>query len=469
MRSLFLIMCITFYTYFLNAQNLEFVWLNKDRRAYEKIDLAKGEIWSKPLTGNYALLYKIEIQKLDLRDVPLDVDIQVNGFNVNKNITYFTMPGTGMVFLLNRTLHTFTRIDETFYRGYNFQATQFFYKGKLYSLGGSGFWNVHSTLTYYDFNRKEWEMVDTKGAIKPERIYSWHAGYNPKLQKVYALESSPEYQTEVNPVFRFFELDVRTLTWTFKGLVDLSKFSKYNISRLDMTYFGDFFYLNPKSQSGLIVDPEKNELLIYQGPKKLFWGLTQKNFEINGYVYSLMPRFTSAHSVDILDSIPLKDIRKYFVVKDTFYDAPLFPWDWKDFALGLMSLVIIGGTMKVIQVNAAKPKSKKFVVVNSEKSVWDLLPINGLMILDFVIEHGCDYLFSTEEISKILGCDKKAFDTQRQYRSKFISNFNTFFEEHFHISNAIYRITSEEDKRFVCYQISEQVVKAYRSYLKSQE
>jgi len=134
-----------------------------------------------------------------------------------------------------------------------------------------------------------------------------------------------------------------------------------------------------------------------------------------------------------------------------------------------MSLVIIGGTMKLIQVNAAKPKSKKFVVVNSEKSVWDLLPINGLMILDFVIEHGCDYLFSTEEISKILGCDKKAFDTQRQYRSKFISNFNTFFEEHFHISNAIYRITSEEDKRFVCYQISEQVVKAYRSYLKSQE
>jgi hypothetical protein len=151
---------------------------------------------------------------------------------------------------------------------------------------------------------------------------------------------------------------------------------------------------------------------------------------------------------------------------NSFYGKPLLPWDTKDISLGFLSVMMLSGGFYIFKLRKRQRSTyKRQVVLSPEQSVWDLLPSSGKTILDYVLEHGCNYMFTTDEISIILGCDKKAFDTQRQYRSKFISNFNAFFEENFQISNAIYRISSEEDKRFVCYQISEEALSEYRNLL----
>lgn len=447
-----------------SAQHYVYEWLNRDKKVFEKFDLANQVYYTKAFDGEYVKKSNLHVSNLDLRDVPLDKDLAINGFDLVANKTFFTMPGTGFVFEFDRLTYEFKRIDQTFYKGYNFNAFQFVREGKIYSLGGSGFWNIHAILTFYDPIAKEWEMVDTHGEVKPERVLFNMTGYNPKLNKIYVIEPTEEFKVKTPGYFRFFELDIKTLTWTFKGVIDLKKIAEFNVTALDLSWLGTFFLVNRKPENALMLDPEKNELRTYFGEKKLFWGIYQRNFVSGDYVYSLTPQFVNRKTRNVLDSIPLNKIHSYFQVVDKFYESPKLELSFQEVFIGFFSAILI--IALIVYFFAFLYKKKKSIKSNSispDKSIWTMLPLHGEDLLKFVATNGCNYLFTTEEISKILDCDKKAFDTQRQYRSKFISHFNQFFEEHFEIHQAISRITSEDDKRFVCYQVSE---KALREYLK---
>lgn len=470
-KRILIYVCILSYTHFGMAQDVVFQWLNKDTKHFEKFNLSKAEFSSSYISNNNVTsTFPIKIQNLDLRDFPQDKTINTRGFNVDKKITYFTFPGTGYVFLFDRIQRTLTRIDETFYRGYNFESVQFFKNGTIYSLGGSGFWKINAVLAYYDFKRKEWEYQDTKGDIKPERILAHLSGVDLSKNKIYVLEARKEFLIHSNGKQRVFELDLNTFTWTYKGDIDLEKMTDLDLISTDVTWLGGLFYFHHKPENAILANPETNELYVYEGKKKLFFGPDKYNFYLDNVVYSKMPQFTKGKTVEVIDSLTMADLRKDLVKIGTLYDQNWFPYNLKDISLGFFSLFSLGSILFFVQrrsKNRKNSKKQRVHLVSHEKSVWELLSPAGVAILDYVMEHGCDYMFTTEEISKLLGCDKKAFDTQRQYRSKFISNFNAFFEEHFMLNDAIYRISSDEDKRFVCYQLSEEVVKEYKSYLKS--
>lgn len=458
-------MCILFYTYFSNAQNVGFEWLNKDLKKFENFDLSSQLFYQKDLASNYSISNKFKLVDFDLRDFPLDKGVKVNGFNVSKDLTYFTFNGTGYVFKFDRLNKILTRIDQTFYRGYNFDAVQFYRNGTLYSLGGAGFWNIHSLLTYYDFQRREWEVVETFGDIKPERVVGLSAGYHKLKDKVYVIESKEEFAITNPGKQRVFSLDLKTMVWEYKGDIDLNKMSQFNLDLLEGTWLGEAFYFHVRPENAIIANPETNELFIYKGKKKLFFGGYQENFQIGDYVYSLRPQFTKAKTTEVLDSLSFDELKKDLKKVDSFYAIDLFSISSKD--LLLICLLVISLFLFILALKRRPKRNKNFNVEKRDEVdlVWDLLSNGGHAVLDFVLQNGCNYKFTTDEISKILGCDKKAFDTQRQYRSKFISNFNIFFEEHFNIENAIYRISSEDDKRFVCYQLSEEAVKVYKKFI----
>ena len=63
----------------------------------------------------------------------------------------------------------------------------------------------------------------------------------------------------------------------------------------------------------------------------------------------------------------------------------------------------------------------------------------------------------------MLDCDKKAFDTQRQYRSHFINSMNKFFEDNFAIKGAIFRKSMDDDKRFIKYGIKPEALEAIKN------
>lgn len=461
-RFLIVFTCILNFTYFASAQNYIYEWINREKKIVEKFDLANQIFYEKKLRGEYVKKADIQVKNLVLRDIPSDNHIYLYGFNINPNKTLFTLPGTGFVFLFDRVNNLFTRIDETFYKGYNFNSVQFLQDGKLYSVGGSGFWKIHATFTRFDFKSKEWELVDTYGEVKPQRVLNNLSGYNEKLHKLYVIEPNEEYSTKTTGLYRFFEMDTKTFQWTFKGWVDIAKFTGFGITAFEVEWLGEFFYCYRRPENPVLIDPESNEILLYTGPKKLFWGFEQKNFYSNGTIYSLLPQFTRAKTVDILDSMSIKELRTHLVKDNDFYEARYFDWSMREVVIGFISALIIIALLVYFLVNV-KSNRKKIVskISTVDKSIWELLPSHGKDLLNFVQEHGCDYLFSTEEISKILDCGKKAFDTQRQYRSKFISHFNQFFEENFEIQEAISRITSEDDKRFVCYKVSEDALRQY--------
>jgi len=470
-KRILIYVCILLYTYSGISQEVTFEWLNKDLKQFEKFNLSKGEYSFRHFTSNnFETTYSIDINKFDLRDFPVNKSIIVHGFSLNKNTTYFTVPGTGYVFIFDRIQNTFTRIDDTFYRGYNFESVQFFYKGVIYSLGGSGFWNIHSTLAYFDFKRKEWEILETKGDIKPERVLYNLSGVNLAQDKIYVLEAREEFSLHSTRKQRVFELNLNTMTWAYKGDIDLTKLNEYDLTSTQFSWIGNWFYFHEKQENPIFADPETNELFVYKGPKKLFFGNSQTNYSLGNKLYSCMPQYTKGKPSEELDSLTFDEFKRNLVKIGYLYQKNWLPWSIKDISLGFFSIFSLGSFLFIIKRNRRNrfsTKKRSDNLAPLEKSIWELLPPAGIAILDYVMEHGCDYMFTTEEISKLLGCDKKAFDTQRQYRSKFISNFNAFFEEHFMLSDAIYRISSDEDKRFVCYQLSEKVVEEYKSYLNS--
>ena len=71
--------------------------------------------------------------------------------------------GTGFLFEIKKhpidTQITVTRIDSTYYTGYNFLDFMFKRNDTIFSIGGEGFWNYNGQLRYFAKEKGEWELV----------------------------------------------------------------------------------------------------------------------------------------------------------------------------------------------------------------------------------------------------------------------------------------------------------------------
>jgi hypothetical protein len=87
-----------------------------------------------------------------LSELPKDFDVSV--FYKGDSIT-ISVPGTGQVYQVNPQTLSIQRLDRTFFRGYNFGASQFLHNDTLFSIGGEGFWSSsqHSYLLQYPHPR----------------------------------------------------------------------------------------------------------------------------------------------------------------------------------------------------------------------------------------------------------------------------------------------------------------------------
>jgi hypothetical protein len=86
------------------------------------------------------------------------------------------------------------------------------------------------------------------------------------------------------------------------------------------------------------------------------------------------------------------------------------------------------------------------------QNIWSQLPAEGRTFLIFMAKKD-DLTCTTDELNTLLGCEDKSIESQRQYRSKFITTLNVFFERYFDITDAITRNQSATDKRYVDYQL----------------
>jgi hypothetical protein len=66
---------------------------------------------------------------------------------------------------------TWINLYKNFYGGYNYHSKKFVWNNTIYSFGGSGYWNEHGQLIFFNFKLGEWELAPV------EKFRDWGISY----------------------------------------------------------------------------------------------------------------------------------------------------------------------------------------------------------------------------------------------------------------------------------------------------
>ena len=432
--------CVGFFVLLLSLPvlgNTSFEWHEGKSWALYRINLISKAFEVKELNQDWIQKFDLVFEGVDPKEVPISATPMAFDFHGN---ILFSIPGTGQVYQFEKNNKVFRRMDKTFFRGYNFHALQFVKHDTLFSLGGEGFWRSQSVLSYFDFKDREWEEVKTSGEI-PSGVLNLHAGLNANLTKVFATEAfqSGNYQI---PILGIFELDLASRVWKKRGELDLYDFKKLGQTTANFNMLGNLMFFSDP-QVGYYANPETNAIYKYVGPRKLFFLIESKLFQRGNSLFSMHLDKNDPKGLHKLDSMSLRELSENSQLIGGFYSERtiLSGYDFQSYFLVLLLVASVLINLKLL--------FKKKRIINNSHAIS--VPPGGEAFIGLFLAQGGDYLVGTEEISVLLGCEKKAFDTQRQYRAQFIISMNQYFAENFQIEEAVVRKASEVDKRIMKY------------------
>lgn len=202
-----------------------------DNPWHYQIDFIQGKLWQEDNQGEMVFLTKLHMEGVRGDDIPNNP--KLNAFRLRNSIL-ITLHGTGQVYLLDINEKSLKRLDQTFFRGYNFHAIQFLKNDTLFSAGGMGFWHANNILTYFSFKSKEWELYDEPQNDDPKHISAYLGGYDSDYEVLSVVEFpilyEPQFKAEK---YRFFERKIGKSPWEYKGDIQLSLIQKLGIDNLE--------------------------------------------------------------------------------------------------------------------------------------------------------------------------------------------------------------------------------------------
>ena len=419
-------------------------YTNPVSNSRERIEFETHEFWREKTLNHWEKIGKIDFRSIDFSAFPSPFAYRV----FPKGTHYWiTIAGTGQLYDFDPIQLTFHRLDQTFFRGYNFGSLQFLRKDTLFSYGGLGFWHYNNIETYFSPQSKEWERVHIP-LIGPKRILTTFSGYSKRQDKLYVLEL-PDYFVQ-KPIevdqLELFSYNFHSKIWNSIGWVSDKDLQHGGMHTLEAIWVQDLFIL-PKSSPLLIIDPVNNKLYEYQGPRPNFFNPGYIVSEKGSMIYSYQIETPiNSHSTN-LDSM---DVRKLLADSreiGPFYSSiPPIPFVFYGYALGLLLLILsLMGNFWFWRNAKKQSKSANY---------YQGLTPEAEIFLKLCLEKGPKFQFSSEEITDMMGLSQRSFDSQRQYRSKMINQINLYFKVHHAIPEALVRVTSFEDKRFNMYSIS---------------
>ena len=444
MRFCYRVFVVLMLSISLNLYSADIEYTNLNLQVRERIDLKTQEFWREKTLNHWEKVGSIDFQSIDLSQLPSLFAYRV----FPKSGHYWiTISGTGQLYDFDPLHLTFRRLDNTYYRGFNFGSLQFLRKDTLFSFGGLGFWHYNNIETYFNASAKEWERVQIP-LQGPARIMENFSGYSRSKDKLFVLEL-PDYFVE-KPVdidhLKLFSFDFDSKTWNTIGWVPYKNLQKTGMHALEAIWIQDLFII-PKSSPLLIIDPVNNKLYQYHGLKPNFFNPGFINSVKGSMMYSYQvdtPINSHSTNLDSMDVVKLiADSREI----GPFYSTrPPIPMAYFGYLLGLMVLI---GSLVVNFWFWRKSKKQSMGAIYFEG-----LSIEAETFLKRCLAKGPEYQFSSEEITEMMGLSQRSFDSQRQYRSKMINQINHHFKVHHAIPEAVIRVTSFEDKRFLMYSIS---------------
>jgi hypothetical protein len=439
-------------------ESYTFTIFDVDSKSVLRVDLLSQKL-NIYQTDSIPKVFPLKFTNFILHD--LDSKYNIRSFKKSKSEFYISVNGTGQIYSLNLENKELERIDRTFYRGYNFNNVSAFRKDTIFAFGGTGFWQANNVATYFTPKQKEWERykgTNPEGA--PARFSSTFGGYDESLDKIFVAEEAVPYINDINSFSNpFFVYDFKTKTWSKLGTIKSLRNEFRVFGKIDAHWIGGFLFAHNFNPQIWFIDPNRNVIYRYKGKNELIFHKTQKLIHKGNYFYSFKNISEQNNDYRVLiDSIHVDSLIKGSIVVGKLYTPSSVLDDVHVYHLVCFLLIIL---VLVQWISFQKWKKSKSYFVRKDLE----LPEHALVFLNFIFNQK-NNICTTEDLNKILQCSDKSIENQRQMRSKFISSLNTFIENQYHLPEAILRVPSEFDKRFVHYTILSSALKAIEQLLK---
>lgn len=416
-----------------------FTWFDGVSKTRVRLDVTTGQVFKEVTVGNWQSQDQIQLP-LDLVKVLPPSLSNHYFFRENFNKIILTVDGTGQVYELDLGSKQLTRVDRTFYSGYNFGATLFERNGIIYSVGGVGFWAYSQAITYFDQKSAEWQAIRPKTS-GPESIFDGYQGYSESADKFFTggseigkfLENVP---LDINK--EVYAYDFKTNTWEVLGEINPLLLEDKN---RELAWNGQFF-IQFSREKVYLIDPVANRVLVYQSTKEQFQG-GEYRFVSGNEVFCYWDLETGP-----VGSFSISEIQEKATFVGPFY-SPKSAYTWFYVLAAASGIVLLVGLF----LRKRFKKSKQPHFDTQEK----------VLIHAFLALPAGSFL-STVEVNEFLGLSAKTLENQRKIRLNTIAKLNQTIQLHFKIEKGIERHASPEDKRQTRYSLNAEAAKALRAY-----
>jgi hypothetical protein len=414
------------------AQYRYFEWINNKSGLRERIDVDTYHHSVEIEAGVWNLATNLIVEKSTFRDLPPNFG---NNFFYCKNnqLVRFTLHGIGQVYEYNPEKNTLSRIDHTYYKGYNFGAPQFLRRDTLYNFGGYGFWNYTNVITYYDQELREWQLIRPQEE-GPKSLIGGYQGYHVKNDIFYSGAAEIELvRRRINKTIdeNFYAFDFKQQNWSKLGSINPDLPFKIRRS----IYWDGEHFIQWSADKIYIIDPQANKVYAVEDPKGYF-NANDQFYRIGDTIYNYWKNQTTI--VKLSKSSLLKKAK----LIGAFYTSPAS----NQFLYSILLFVaIVLGIIIFLILRKIKSKNRYKNFLNDT----ELTLLNKMIALSQFSEKQ----LSVVELNEILNIDQKSPDNQRTIRMKFLNDLNVKLLINLQIDEAIERVSSKEDKRLVLYKL----------------
>ncbi len=421
----------------------------------------------------------ISISKTPIIPQPIEFSQNFQQLIKYHNSLFILIDGTGRVFKAtkwNEKEVQFTRVDSTYYFGYNKGSRKLIINDTIFSFGGYGFWHFNGCLSFLTPHR-EWEMIQLNKEIPYYNIndlISSIANFD-EINKELFFSAAPIIQQTVlngieNDSFYVLNIANRNIKTLGKNIFTKSIFEKFIITKKVETPYGILFDDPLNDNRDFILNIKNNQ--IYTSNHRILQSLITSSayalenvlFYKKGNLYVSTPPFDKVDSIkfDItqfkLDSAKLYEVennRSLYKLNKNLFNIILFS----------SSIVVLFLFVIVIFFKMKKRKTK----IKIEPGIQNdeiLTPLEKQLLKDFITLIESKGNCSTDELNNLLGVGFKTNEIKKKARTDFVTKVNLKLMNYFQTQkDVIIRERSEIDKRSFLYSLEIKIINEIKKLL----
>lgn len=392
-----------------------------------------------------------------------------NGFLLKSeyNGWLFIGEGSGIVFKFNDG--SWKKIDETYFRGYDFGSYPFISGGiEIYKYGGYGFWKTNGILSYFDYKKKEWEIINMSREIPAMNRYCF---YDMETKQFFLLGSFLFNQTTNTSEYTdsLYVLNLDSHKWKTLGkisseLENINPAKYFEPTGLTIPSANGFIFISEKSQPFLVdfktmthcsFSPKANavlKILFEKASDKSVFLVAQKD-RISLYDRNSLQETFHVQWTQITSNL----------ITNSLLESKVFKTNKNNTILTIVGYLLIGILGFIVIFKLKHRRRKKLAagllilsngdLTLNEKNTSEFLTREEYLVFKTIAESTLVNLpVTTHRINEILQIENRTLDGQKNYRSEVIKSINQKLRINGLLDfDVILRERSSEDKRMMTY------------------